>query len=111
MQFERIVALKGLGLSLHQIAFLTKDEAGAAELSKPAQPAGAQARQRMERAARARIRRRREHVGVETAPMGGPAKLACRHAELRRVPLRHGMVRPPGLRTSLNACAIEDYET
>jgi DNA-binding transcriptional MerR regulator len=67
---------KGLGLSLHQIAFLTKDEARAAELSKPAQPAGAQARQRMERAPRARIRRRREHVGVETAAMGGPAKLA-----------------------------------
>jgi len=52
---------------------------------------GARARRRMERAPRAGIRRRQQHGGVETAALGGPSKLACRHAQLRRVPVRHGM--------------------
>ena len=53
MQLERIVALKGLGLSLQQIAVLTKDEARAARLLKQQRALLDDKRRRLERAVRA----------------------------------------------------------
>ena len=53
MQLERIVALKGLGLSLQQIAVLTKDEARGAELLKQQRALLDDKRRRLERAVQA----------------------------------------------------------
>jgi DNA-binding transcriptional MerR regulator len=53
MQLERIVALKGLGLSLQQIAVLTKDEARAAGLLKQQRALLDDKRRRLERAVQA----------------------------------------------------------